>query len=56
MVRKLGNVLAADEIIAFRNLRFGCKAWRYGKRMVCDCGVSWLVEEVDPPKCKGGLT
>jgi hypothetical protein len=51
-VRQLGNVLAADELIAFRNLRSGCKAWRHGKRMVCDCGATWLANDVDPPHCK----
>jgi hypothetical protein len=51
-VRGLGNVMAADELITFRNTRFGCRAWRYGKRMVCDCGTSWLADDANPPPCK----
>jgi len=51
-VRTLGNVIAADELIAFRNLRPGCRAWRHGKSMVCECGSAWAVDNADPPKCK----
>lgn len=50
-VRRLGTIEEADEVIAFNKRRPGCKAWLYGRRMVCDCGRSWLVSEPDPPKC-----
>jgi hypothetical protein len=53
IVRTLGNISGADELIAFRDLRLGCRAWRYGKRMVCECGVTWAVDTPNPPRCKG---
>ncbi|MFC7515125.1 hypothetical protein ACFQUU_08930 [Herbaspirillum sp. GCM10030257] len=55
MVRTLGTVAGADELIAFRKLRPGCKAWRHGKRMVCDCGTAWLADNPSPPDCKPDL-
>jgi hypothetical protein len=55
-VRTLGTLAAADELIAFREKRFGCRAWRHGSSMVCECGVSWPVDSIDPPHCKGSST
>jgi hypothetical protein len=52
IVRTLGNVGGADELIAFRKLRPGCHAWRHGKSMVCECGVTWQVDDTNPPHCK----
>lgn len=52
IVRTLGNIRGAEELIAFRNIRPGCKAWRHGKRMVCECGSSWVVDDPEPPRCK----
>jgi hypothetical protein len=52
IVRTLGTVVGADELIAFRRLRPGCKAWRHGQRMICDCGATWLADDNDPPSCK----
>lgn len=53
-VRQLGNVLAADELIEFRKIRPGCRAWRHGKAMVCDCGTTWRIDTEDAPPCKDG--
>lgn len=52
IVRTLGNVGGADELIAFRNIRQSCKAWRYGTHMVCECGRSWRVDDASPPTCR----
>jgi hypothetical protein len=51
-VRTLGNVRDADELIAFRNLRPGCRAWRHGKTMTCECSVHWRIDDPAPPYCK----
>jgi hypothetical protein len=51
MVRNSGNLPGANELIAFRTLRPGCKAWRHGKSMICDCGAHWRADDANPPKC-----
>ena len=51
-VRRLGTIKEAEEVIAFSQRRPGCKAWRHGNLMVCDCGTAWKVDSADPPKCK----
>jgi hypothetical protein len=33
-VRTLGNINGADELIAMRNKRPGCRAWRHGRSFV----------------------
>lgn len=54
MVRELGNVAGADELINFRSLRPGCRAWRYGSRMLCECGATWADQDECPPACRKG--
>jgi hypothetical protein len=54
LVRQLGDVRSADELIAFRNIRHSCKAWRHGKRMVCECGSAWNVDDPSPANCNEG--
>lgn len=48
----LGTLNAADELIAFRNLRPGCKAFRHGKNMTCECGLTWNAGDANPPHCR----
>jgi hypothetical protein len=52
MVHQIRNIQDADELIAFRNLRPGCKAWRHGKMLVCECGAAWVANDPAPPPCK----
>lgn len=52
-VRALSTVAQADAVIAFRKLRRSdCEVWRRGDLMVCECGVHWKLDAVDPPHCK----
>jgi hypothetical protein len=52
-VRALGTVARADEVIGYHNLRPGCRVFQEGGRMMCECGVSWKVDTVEPiPNCK----
>jgi hypothetical protein len=51
-VRALGTVEQADAVIAFRQIRYECRAWQYGNRMVCDCRATWMVGDPDPPNCR----
>jgi hypothetical protein len=51
-VRTLGNINGADELIAMRNKRPGCRAWRHGRSFVCECGTTWRADDTNPPACK----
>lgn len=52
-VQALGTVDRADEVIAYRNLRPECGVFQEGDKMMCDCGVVWKVDTIDPlPQCR----
>ncbi len=53
-IRGIGNLPDADEIIKFSKVRPGCRAWRHGTKMMCDCGVSWQIGS-SAPFCKKSL-
>jgi hypothetical protein len=52
LVRKLGDIEECDKIIAFRNQRPGCIAGECSGRYECPCGVSWAIDEPNPPGCR----
>jgi hypothetical protein len=53
-VRQLGDLDAADKIIAFRARRPGCIAVEFSGLFECACGVSWTADDPEPA-CKKEL-
>jgi len=51
-VRTLGTVAAADAVIAFRQIRYECRATHYGNRMIFECKATWLAGDPNPPNCR----
>lgn len=52
MVRSMGDLAAADKLIAFRDQRPSCIATEFADGFSCACGIKWSHNDLNPPCCQ----